>query len=759
MSSSQNLSRELSQTRQELKDVREQIQALYARKRQLEVKIDNLEQRAANASSQSIQVSQSREEKRYKWSDRVQEVLKNVFKLKAFRSCQERAINTTLEGKDCLVVMPTGGGKSLCFQLPALVNDGITVVVSPLLSLMEDQVNGLKALDIETSVINGNTPLKETNEIMRAMVDRGSSLKIIYVTPEKVAKSKRFMAEMEKCYNANRLDRIVIDEVHCCSQWGHDFRPDYKFLGVMKKQFPNTPILGLTATATATVIKDIQKILSIEGCLVLKDSFFRPNLNYVIERLGIYTKREQLIERIALLLKTKYDRQSGIIYCLSIKDVEEVTAKLISLGVRAGAYHAQLPPTQKTQIHKEWHKNRCQVIVATIAFGMGINKLDVRFIIHFSMSKSVESYYQETGRAGRDGQPADCILFYKFADVFRATSIVFNETNGLTNVYSMVGFCLNDKTCRKEQIAVYFGDNWNNRCEGKCDNCQSVKNLSEVNVSKYLDDLISIIKQAKGFNERLTAIKLIDAWCSKGTKKLRLEGIDPPAFSKEVCQQIIGLLLVDTYLKEEFHYTAYSTVSYLNIGPRALCRPKNGKITYFLNCHQIPQLPTSTATSTSSSSSKSSKTKAYTPKYNSSEFMSIKKTKKSNGSVTKTGTTFKATEQTSTKRDSDLQIVDDFIDDFPDNFDDDFNQDLSSAYFQNSVSKSDSSPEFSRSEITLDSDPIPSHSDTLRSKFSRIESSSDSSCSEFTAVVKTKRKRLRIESDDENNDDDLVCLD
>ena len=749
-----SLSRELSDAREELKNVKEQILALYSRRRHLEVKIEDLEKRASSASQIASQPIERTEGKRYKWSDRVQDILKTVFRLKEFRSCQERAINATLEGKDCLVVMPTGGGKSLCFQLPALVDDGITIVVSPLLSLMEDQVNGLKELNIETSVINGHTPVSETSAVMRAMADPSSSLKIVYVTPEKVAQSKRFMSEMEKCYNKNRLDRIVIDEVHCCSQWGHDFRTDYKFLGVMKKQFPRTPILGLTATATATVILDIQKILSIEGCLVLKDSFFRPNLNYIIERLPINLKREQLIENIALLLKTKYYNQSGIIYCLSVKDVEDVTQKLKSLGVKAGAYHASLTPTHKTNIHKEWYRNKCQVIVATVAFGMGINKLDVKFIIHFSMSKSVESYYQETGRAGRDGQPADCILYYRFADVFRATSLVFSVKNGLNNVYSMVGFCLNDKVCRKEQIAVYFGDNWNNRCDKKCDNCQNQKQLNEIDATKYLDDLISIIKQAQKINERMTAIKLIDAWTSKGTKKLRLVGIDPPNFSKDVCQQVIGLLLVDGYLKEEFHFTAYSTISYLNVGDRYYSRPKNGKITYFLNCHQIPQLPHSSSSKSHTKSSTKSSSSS-TPVYNSSEFMSVKKTKdktinKVNGSVTKSTKTKEQAK--ATKRDSDLLIVENSNDDFGDDLE---FEELSSSYFQKDVSRPELSPEYSRAEITLDSDPsVPSHP----SKFSRIESSgSDSSCSEFKSVIKTKKKRARIESD--SDEDALICLD
>ncbi|CAG2110502.1 unnamed protein product [Medioppia subpectinata] len=579
MSSNQSLNQELRESKRELQEINEQIMTLRSRKRQLETRIKSMETTLQTMSHTS---NDSRfDGNEFEWSKRVEHLLQAVFKLKTFRSYQLMAINATLSGSDCVLVMPTGGGKSLCFQLPALIGDGLTVVVSPLISLMEDQMNGLKALNIPTAVISGQTTREENNEILKSMADPKGTLILVYVTPEKMAKSKRFMSQMEKCYRNKRLNRIVIDEVHCCSQWGHDFRPDYQFLGVMKTQFPDTPILGLTATATSAVILDIQKILSIEGCIVLKDSFFRSNLRYFIKKVDY--KREEQIEKIAKLLKTKYAKQSGIIYCLTIKDVEEVTEKLKSLGVKAGAYHAQLEPQVRSHIHRKWSQNLCQVIVATVAFGMGINKLDLRFVIHFSMSKSLENYYQETGRAGRDGQPADCLLYYRFQDVFRTTSLVFSEKNGLSNVYSMLAYCLNDKTCRKEQMATYFGDKWKNNCDQMCDNCMNRDESSETDVTKHLLNVNQILNNASKMSERMTALKLMDAWFAKGNKKLRVDGIQSPSIGRNVCEQIIGLLLIDGYLKEEFHFTPYSTISYLTVGSRSLTRSKDMKITYFLN--------------------------------------------------------------------------------------------------------------------------------------------------------------------------------
>ena len=369
----------------------------------------------------------------------------------------------------------------------------------------------------------------------------------------------------------------------------------------MKTKFPNTPILGLTATATPAVITDIQKILNIGNCTVFKDSFFRPNLKYFIEKLP--KSKDNRIERMATLLQTKYLNQSGIIYCMFVKDVELVVTKLSNYGLKALPYHAQLNNKIRTQNHNSWHQNKCQIIVATVAFGMGINKPDVRFIIHYSLTKSLEAYYQETGRAGRDGQPADCILFYGFSDVFRAITLVYGSKNGLKHVFQMLGFMLNEKVCRKgilslniiiyhlitklylflEQIAIYFGDKKKNMCRKMCDNCDSSRQLIEIDVTEHLLTIMEIIKIGAKHDEKMTAKKLIDAWTGIGQNKNRYLSISAPDFGRNDCEHIIGLMISDGYLKVNVYETKFAKVCYFTVGQQL--RP-NSRVKYFLNISQ-----------------------------------------------------------------------------------------------------------------------------------------------------------------------------
>lgn len=245
----------------------------------------------------------------FEWTDQVTEKLKSFFKLESFRPLQSSCINASLSGKDVILIMPTGGGKSLCYQLPAVLSSGVTLVVSPLVSLMEDQLMSVKSLGIESSMLNASCSREEVNRVHGAMTDKKGELKLLYVTPEKIAKSKRFMSKLEKMYEMGRLSRIVIDEVHCVSQWGHDFRPDYKILGILKRQFPNTPILGLTATATSKVLADVKDMLSLKGCVVFRASYNRTNLFYEV-RVKQSSHKAQTND-LASLIKTKFSKQSG----------------------------------------------------------------------------------------------------------------------------------------------------------------------------------------------------------------------------------------------------------------------------------------------------------------------------------------------------------------------------------------------------------------------------------------------------------------
>lgn len=449
--------------------------------------------------------------------------------------------------------------------------------------ILEDQLYALKKRGIPAELLSSSTDQETVNRVHKFLNDSGYStqLKLLYVTPERMAKSKRLMSALQKSYQNKKLERIAIDEVHCCSILGHDFRPDYKYLGTLKTLFPNTPIIGVTATASRKVLVDVQKILNIRGCLIFNSPFNRPNLFYGL--LEKPSETEAVYDILADLLKNRYAGQSGIIYTFSIKDTETLVSELLQRDCKVRPYHASLETGQRSSVYQKWMSNEIQAVVATIAFGLGIDKPDCRFVIHHTLSKSMENFYQESGRCGRDGSYAECILLYKFSDMFKISTMTFAESNGLRNAYSMVNYAINAKKCRRDLFSNYFTEVWSEKNCGKmCDHCfyqgqNRTVTPPKMDLLVHYRTLVKILDKAASMDIKLTALKLIDAWFHKGPGKLRLD-TPPPSIDRFFAEQIVAFLLIEDYLREDFHYTAYSTISYIQRGPTA---PQDDEIEFY----------------------------------------------------------------------------------------------------------------------------------------------------------------------------------
>lgn len=390
--------------------------------------------------------------------------LKKYFGYDEFRPLQKEIIEKVLAGEDCVVLMPTGGGKSLCFQLPTLIQEGITVVISPLISLMKDQVDALLSSGVNAVLINSSLTRYEIDAVIERI--RTGTVKIVYIAPERLG-----MPEFADILHTLPIRLFAIDEAHCISEWGHDFRPEYRNLNQLRAKFPNIPIIALTATATENVRADIVTQLALPTPNIFISSFNRQNLSY-----EVLPKKDSFNTILSLL--QGYQDESVIIYCFSRKDTESIAEKLNKYGYNAGVYHAGLTEDSRRENQERFIRDDIHIMVATIAFGMGIDKPDVRLVIHHSLPKSVEGYYQETGRAGRDGLPARCVLLFSLADKFKHEFFIGRMTDeeeklqvemNLRHVLSY-GYL---NTCRRKYLLRYFNEDYQEENCGNCDRCSA----------------------------------------------------------------------------------------------------------------------------------------------------------------------------------------------------------------------------------------------------------------------------------------------
>jgi ATP-dependent DNA helicase RecQ len=388
-------------------------------------------------------------------------VLKDIFGYQQFRPLQEKIVRDLIAGKNCFVLMPTGAGKSLCFQIPALIRKGVTIVVSPLISLMQDQVAALKSNGVRAEYFNSTLDREERNQVMRDF--QQNKLDLLYVAPERLMTDDflQILTQLD-------LGLIAIDEAHCISQWGPDFRPEYLQLAKLRQLFPKIPVIALTATADMATREDIVRSLSLQNASSFIASFNRPNIRYTL------IEKQKPLQQILTFLK-KHPNESGIIYCLTRKRVDELSQKLKDQGFQVGAYHAGMDTGKRKRILEAFQHDDIHLVVATVAFGMGIDKSNVRFVIHHDMPKNIESYYQETGRAGRDSLPAEALLLYGLADVVMVKNLIDqgnNETQKRVEKHklnAMITFA-EAQTCRRIVLLNYFSDRMEVPC-GNCDIC------------------------------------------------------------------------------------------------------------------------------------------------------------------------------------------------------------------------------------------------------------------------------------------------
>jgi ATP-dependent DNA helicase RecQ len=441
----------------------------------------------------------------------AQQILRDTFGYTSFRGAQQAIVEHVSKGGDALVLMPTGGGKSLCYQIPSLLRDGVGIVISPLIALMQDQVDALKQLGVPAAFLNSSLDADAAREVWRQLL-RGD-LKLLYVAPERLM-TEGFLDLLERLRQENKIALFAIDEAHCVSQWGHDFRPEYRQLTILHERFPDVPRIALTATADAPTRGEIVERLSLQQAKQFVSSFDRPNIRYRV------TLKDNARKQLQTFLETEHPNDAGIVYCLSRKKVEETAAWLKEQGWDALPYHAGLDASVRSKNQKKFLREEGVIMVATVAFGMGIDKPNVRFVAHLDLPKSMEGYYQETGRAGRDGLPANAWMAYGLGDVVSMRQMLLSgdapeerKRVELQKLDALLGFC-ESTTCRHQTILRYFGEEHPGDC-GECDNCLSP--VDTWDATKAAQMALSCIYRT---GQRFGVVHLIDVLLGKLTPKV-----------------------------------------------------------------------------------------------------------------------------------------------------------------------------------------------------------------------------------------------
>lgn len=470
--------------------------------------------------------------------------LQKIFGFDSFRDNQEEIVQAILAGRDAFAVMPTGGGKSLCYQLPAAMLQGTCIVISPLISLMKDQVDAASAIGLRTAFLNSTLVVQEQHKVLERFASGGYDL--LYLAPERLTMAG-FMERLKRA----KLSFVAVDEAHCISEWGHDFRPDYRALSLLKQELPNLPVTAFTATATCRVEQDIVGRLALRDPFMVRASFNRPNLFYQVHA-KVHVK-----EQIARFVK-KQGEEAGIVYRMSRADVEKTADYLCKADIKALPYHAGLNNMVRQRNQEAFNRDRIQVIVATVAFGMGIDKSNVRFVVHGDLPKNMESYYQETGRAGRDGEPAVCRLFFSRGDFFKLRPFIEQITDrqerqaGMVQLGAMLKYG-EQPYCRRRAILNYFGEEYPRENCGNCDIC--IHGVDKVEATTHAQMVMSAMYRT---GQRFGAAHIVDIVAGAKTKKIAAMGHDRiktygvgDQKPKLFWRQIIDGLLADGSLKSD----------------------------------------------------------------------------------------------------------------------------------------------------------------------------------------------------------------